>query len=176
MSLRPRACPPLCVRRRPPTVVARRTSSVPCSRDRGGQRFSDRQADRQAFASIWRVRSLFLISFFYPFPLPRLIFAPGRVFARQIQDEYDRIKNQRVNEAMMFRQISKLKDASKRLVHACGVRTAVVRFVHALLWAFAFFRPGILFCRRLLYIYIYVYRYILPLVYGVVRDANGRVT
>lgn len=38
---------------------------------------------------------------------------PGVSFV-QIQDEYDRIKTQRVNEAVMFRKISRLKDPSKR--------------------------------------------------------------
>lgn len=37
----------------------------------------------------------------------------------QVQDEYERIKTRRVNEAVMFKQISKLRDASKRYVCVC---------------------------------------------------------
>ena len=39
----------------------------------------------------------------------------------QVTEEYDRIKTQRVSEAVMLKKISKITDASKRCVRDCEV-------------------------------------------------------
>lgn len=54
-----------------------------------------------------------LLSFVVLVPAVKLLLISPHL-CLQIEDEYDRIKAQRVNEAVMFRKISKLKDPSKR--------------------------------------------------------------
>lgn len=51
------------------------------------------------------------------------------VCTMQFTEEYERVKTRRVNEAVMLRKISKLKDASKRCVIFVTNRTVLFCFV-----------------------------------------------